>query len=77
MERLVDRFLRSEILVIMPLHHNQHVYQDGKSVETAFHKLMVQVEKVLDLQETALSVFLDIEKAFNNTSYVLHVCCSF
>jgi len=32
---------------------------------------MVRVEKVLDQQETALGVFLDIEEAFNNTS-----CCS-
>ena len=30
---------------------------------------MVQVEKVLDQQDTALGVFLDIEEAFNNTSY--------
>jgi len=29
----------------------------------------VQVEKVLDQQDTALGVFLDIEEAFNNTSY--------
>ena len=53
----------------MALHHNQHAYQAGKSVETALHQLMVWMEKVLDLQETALGVFLDIEKAFNNTSY--------
>jgi hypothetical protein len=30
---------------------------------------MVQVEKVLDQQDTALGVFLDKEEAFNNTSY--------
>jgi hypothetical protein len=42
----------------MPLHPNQHAYQAGKSVETALHQ-----------QETALGVFLDIEGAFNNTSY--------
>ena len=69
LERLVDRFLRDETLVSKPLHPNQHAYQAGKSVETALHQLVVQVEKVLDQQELALGVFLDIEGAFNNTSY--------
>ena len=65
LDRLVDRFLRDEILAIMPLHTNQNEYQAGKS-EMAIHQLMVWVEKVLDLQETALGVFLDTEGAFNN-----------
>jgi hypothetical protein len=38
-------------------------------VETALHQLVVRVEKALDQQEIALGVFLDIEGAFNNTSY--------
>jgi hypothetical protein len=69
LERLVDRFLRDEILVSRPLHPNQHAYQAGKSVETALHRLVVRVEKALDQQEVALGAFLDIEGAFNNTSY--------
>jgi hypothetical protein len=69
LERLVDRFLRDEILVLKPLHPNQHAYQAGKSVETALHQLVVRVENALDQQEIALGVFLDIEGAFNNTSY--------
>jgi hypothetical protein len=69
LDRLVDRFLRDEILVLKPLHPNQHAYQAGKSVEKALHQLVVRVEKALDQQETALGVFLDIEGVFNNTSY--------
>jgi hypothetical protein len=69
MERLIDRLLRNEILAFMPLHPNQHAYQAGKSVETALHQLVVGIEKALDQQETALVVFLDIERVFNNTSY--------
>jgi hypothetical protein len=38
-------------------------------METALHQLVVRVEKALDQQEVALGVFLDIEGAFNNTSY--------
>jgi hypothetical protein len=68
MARLVDRFLRNEILASMPLHPNQHAHQSGKSV-IALHHLVVQVEKVLDQQETALGIFLDREEAFNNTPY--------
>jgi len=69
MERLVDRFLRDEILVLQPLHPNQHAYQAGKYVETALHQLIVWVEKALDQQEIALGVFLDVEGAFDNISY--------
>jgi hypothetical protein len=68
MERLVDRYLRDNALVLVPLHSNQHAYQAGKSVETALHQL-VQVEKALDQKEIALGVFLDIEGVFNNTCY--------
>jgi hypothetical protein len=38
-------------------------------VETALHHLVVRVEKVLYRQEIALGVFLDIEGAFDSTSY--------
>jgi len=68
-ERLVDRYLRDKVLAFMPLHPNQHAYQASKSVETVLHQLVVRVEKALDQQEIALSAFLDIEGAFNNTCY--------
>jgi hypothetical protein len=61
MKRLVDRYVRDEELTQVPLHPNQHAYQAEKSVETALHQLVVRVEKVLDQQETALCVFLDIQ----------------
>jgi hypothetical protein len=35
MERLVDRFLRDEILALMPLYPNQHAYQAGKGPSSA------------------------------------------
>ena len=69
MERLVDRYLRDEALALEPLHPFQHAYQTGKFVETTLHQLVVRVEKALDQQGTALSVFLDRGGFFNNTSY--------
>ena len=47
MEWLVDRYLRDEAQVLMPLYPNQHAYQAGKSVETVLHQF-VWVTKALD-----------------------------
>jgi hypothetical protein len=69
MERLVDSFLRDEVLNLLPLHPNQHAYQPGSSVETALRQLVLRVERALDQQAIALGVFLDIYVAFNSTSY--------
>jgi hypothetical protein len=69
MDKMVDRFLRDEILANKPLHPNQHTRRAVKSVEMIRHQLMVGVEKEHDLQQTALGVFSDTEGAFNNTSY--------
>ena len=49
----MDRYLKDEALAIVPLHPNQHAYQAGKWVETAFHQFVVRVEKALDQQEKA------------------------
>jgi hypothetical protein len=69
MDRLVDRYLRDEALYQVPLHPNQHAYQTGKRVETAFHQLVVLVEKALDRQEAVLGDFVDTEGEFNNTCH--------
>jgi len=69
MERLADSYLRDEALPLVPLHRNQHAYRAGKSVGMALYQLVVRDGKALDQQETALFVFLDIERAFNNARY--------
>jgi hypothetical protein len=69
MERVVDMYLRGEALAQVSLHPNQHAYQVGKSVEKALRQLLVWVEKVLDQQQTALGVFLNIERTINNNCY--------
>jgi len=48
MERLLDRYLRDEILALLPLHLNEHSHLAGKSVETALDQIIVRVEKALD-----------------------------
>jgi len=69
MERLVYSYLRNEAPVLVPLHPNQQAYQAGKSVETAFHRLVLRTEKVLDQQETAFGVLLCIEGAIKCNFY--------
>jgi hypothetical protein len=69
LERLVDMYVRGGALVVKPLYPTQHAYQAGRSVEMALHQVIVRVEKVLDQRELALGVFLDIEGAYNYTSF--------
>lgn len=69
MERLVDRYIRDGALALTPVHHSQHAYQAGKSVETALHNLVHEIEQTLNKKEATLCVFLDVEGAFDNTSF--------
>ena len=68
-ERLVDRYLREEVLTRQPLHKNQHAYQAGKSTESALHCLVSRIERALNRKQFALGAFLDIQGAFDNTAF--------
>ena len=69
LERLIDRYIRTDILSKMPLHINQHAYQRGKSTMSAVHKLVSSIESTLNSREHALVVFLDIEGAFDRATF--------
>ena len=69
MEKITDNYIRSEFLKELPLHKHQYAYQQGKSTETALHCLVTKIEKSLKYKETAVCAFLDIEGAFDNTSF--------
>nr|XP_034192180.1 uncharacterized protein LOC117609677 [Osmia lignaria] len=69
LERLVDRYIRDEVLASKPLHPSQHDYQNGKSTETALHNLVGFIEGALSKGKSALCIFLDIEGAFDNTPH--------
>lgn len=69
LERLVDCYLREGILVQRPLHPHQYAYRAGRSVETALHHLVNRIDGVLERRQSALGVFIDIEGAFDNTSF--------
>jgi hypothetical protein len=47
----------------------QQAYLKGKSTETALHDLVYKIDGSLAEKEFALGVFLDVEGAFDNTSF--------
>jgi hypothetical protein len=69
MEKLVDRHIRNGELRTHPLHRNQHAYQAGKSTETAPHSVVTRIENVIQYKDIALGAFVDIEGAFDRTSF--------
>jgi hypothetical protein len=69
MERIVDSHIRDGVLRFKPLHRNQRAYQIGKSTEMALHNVVTHVESVTEYEDIALGAFLDIEGAFDRTSF--------
>lgn len=45
MERLIDDYIKSKYLELIPLNKNQFAYQHGKSSVTALHSLVTKIEK--------------------------------
>lgn len=68
-ERLLDFYIRGEVLKKFPLHVNQHAYQTGKSTDTALHQMIRKIESMLSNGKVALGCFMDIEGAFDNTDF--------
>ena len=69
MERLIELDIREAIGKSLPIHKNQYAYMTGKSTESALHELVSGIEKSFHYKETTLCAFLDVEGAFDNTSY--------
>jgi hypothetical protein len=69
MAKLVDRHIRDGAMRTHPIHRNQHAYQAGKSTETALHSVVTRIENAIQYKEISLGAFLDIEGAFDRTSF--------
>lgn len=69
LERLVDVHIRAHLEIHSPLHQLQFAYMKGKSTESAIHCLTTNVESALSQGDVALAAFLDIQGAFDNTSF--------
>jgi hypothetical protein len=69
LERLVDLHIKEGPLKDYPLNPMQHTNLNGKSTETALHDLVYMIVGSQAQKEFALDVFLDVEGAFDNTSF--------
>jgi hypothetical protein len=69
LEKLLDRHIRGAVLAERLLHQNQFAYRAGTSTETALFQVVHRLENCLEHKEIALGAFLDIEGAFDNTSF--------
>jgi retron-type reverse transcriptase len=69
LEKLLDRQIRDGVLVEKPLHQNQSAYRAGTSTETALFQVIYRLEKTLNQKEIVFGAFMDIEGAFDNTSF--------
>ena len=68
-EKIIDLHIKTRHLVGMPLHPRQFAYQPDKSTVTALHHVVRRIENALEHKETALTAFVDIEGAFDNTGF--------
>jgi hypothetical protein len=68
-EKLVDRHIRDGALKEYPSHQNQHAYQIGKSTETTLQNVVTRVENAVEQKDIAIVAFLEIEGAFDRTSF--------
>jgi hypothetical protein len=69
MEKLVDSYITDDVMRISPLHRNQFAFQTGKSTETTLHNEVTRIENAMEHKEIALGAFLDIEGAFDRTTF--------
>uniref|UniRef100_A0A1B6E7F2 Uncharacterized protein n=1 Tax=Clastoptera arizonana TaxID=38151 RepID=A0A1B6E7F2_9HEMI len=68
LEKIVDNYVRDNVLTGCPLHRWQHAYTVGLSTETALHSVVSYIEESLEARETVIGAFVDIEGAFNSTT---------
>ena len=69
MEKLIYQNLLDTVLKDNPLHPNQHGFRRGMSCETALSTVLNRLEKsVLEPGGVSLSVFLDVQGAFDNVN---------
>lgn len=69
MEKAIDQYLRDEVLNKSSLYTDQHAYRKARSTITALHKLVRKIEDAIESKQLALCAFIDIEGAFDNTSW--------
>lgn len=68
-EKLIVRHIRDDLLIVNPLNRHQYAYRMEKLCKMSIQDLARKIENPLANKEIVLGVFLDIEGAFDNTSF--------
>lgn len=69
MERILDRYIRDEISISRPLHKHRFPSQEGKSTLIALQTFVKRIRKTYKDKEICVTASIDIQSAFDNTSY--------
>jgi hypothetical protein len=69
LEKLLYRHIRDGVFVEKSLHQNQFAFRAGMSTDRALFQVVHRLEKSFKYKEIVLGAFLDIERAFDNTSF--------
>ena len=69
-EQIIDHYIRDVCLVEHPLHNMQHAYQRVNPTVTLLHHVASNIEKAFSQKQSGLGVFLDMEGAFDNVSFL-------
>jgi hypothetical protein len=69
LEKLHDKYIKDGVLAERPLHQNRFAFRAGMSTEMALFQVVHTLGKSLKYKDIALGAFLDIEGAFDNTSF--------
>ena len=70
LERVILNYLLRLDGVKDTITRNQHAYMTGSSTESALHALVSRLEQGIVEGRFSLAIFLDIQGAFNNVSYM-------
>lgn len=69
MGKAVHNHIRTRVLEIDLLNPTRHAYKASRSTETTLAELIGILQNSFGEKETAVCAFIDIEGAFDNTSY--------
>ena len=68
LERLVDKMIRTRVLISTLKQNHQFAYIEGGSTEAALHRLIGYLEKNKMEKRPSLVAFIDVQGAFNDIS---------
>jgi Reverse transcriptase (RNA-dependent DNA polymerase)/Endonuclease-reverse transcriptase len=69
LDKILDLKIKSEALVKFPIEEHQYAYTPMKSVETALHHYVEELERGVENGGFAVSIFCDIVSAFDSCSF--------